>query len=136
MGSLGYAEAFAKYGARLKNVNWSVCAEGRDDSLVVSLWQHHFRKEGDALVCRDTMARWSGAGKNELRERLANAFRTKQKIRVVMAVTPHPELVDQGGDASDIPKTFHLREDLVGWVTELDGECFAIRFSRDDNRTG
>ena len=52
MASLGFAEAFAKYGARLKNVNWSVCALASDGSLAVSLWQHHIKKDGNALVCR------------------------------------------------------------------------------------
>ncbi len=30
MSDLGFAEAFAEYGARLKNVRWSVCAEAPD----------------------------------------------------------------------------------------------------------
>lgn len=130
MASLGFAEAFAKYGAKLKNVNWSVCAEAKDGSLAVSVWQHHITKEGDALVCRDTMERWSGQGKNELRERLQIAKQTNQPISLVIASTPHPERIDAGGDASKVPKTFAVRKDLVGQVVELEGERFSIRITK------
>ena len=130
MRDLGFAEAFAKYGAKLKNVNWSVCAMGRDGSLVVSLWQHHIKKEGDALVCRDSTARWSGPGRNEFKACLAEAMASSRAISLVMASTPHPELVDAGGDASKVPKTFSVREDLVGEVAEIDGDDFAIRFRK------
>lgn len=130
MSALGFAEAFAKYGAKLRNVNWSVCAEANDGSLAVSVWQHHIRKEGDALVCKDTMERWSGPGKNELRERLTLAMKTNQAISLVIATTTKPELVDAGGDASKIPKTFSIRQDLVGKVTLLDGEAYAISITK------
>ncbi len=125
MADLGFAEAFAKYGAKLKNVNWSVCAESPDGSLVVSLWSHHFKK---GMVYRDTTACWSGAGKNEFVKYLDAAYKTKQKVRLVIATTTHPELVESGADASKIPKTFTVREDLVGRVVEFDGERFAIEF--------
>lgn len=130
MSTLGYAEAFAKYGAKLKNVNWSVCAEAKDGSLAVSVWQHHIKKDGDTLVCRDTMERWSGPGKSELRERLAFAKRENQPISFVIATTPSPELVDAGGDASKISKTFSVRMDLVGKVVLLDGESFEITITQ------
>lgn len=130
MSALGFAEAFAKYGARLKNVNWSVCAEANDGSLAVSVWQHHIKKVGDYLVCKDTMQRWSGPGKNELRERLILAKVNNQDISLVIATTPKPELVDAGGDASKIPKTFSIRQDLVGKVTLLDGDLFAITITK------
>ena len=130
MSSLGFAEAFAKYGAKLKNVNWSVCAEAKDGSLVVSLWQHHIKKEGNALVCKDTMQRWSGPGKNELRECLTLAMKTNQAISLVIATTPTPELVDAGNDASKIQKSFSVRSDLIGKVTLLEHEAFAISITK------
>jgi len=37
--SLTYTEAFAKFGAKLNNQQWSVSAFGADGCLVVSLWQ-------------------------------------------------------------------------------------------------
>lgn len=44
MSRLGISEAFAKYGATLRNPQWSVSAWAPDGSLVVSLWDHHYRK--------------------------------------------------------------------------------------------
>ena len=44
MSRLGISEAFAKYGATLRNPQWSVSAWAREGSLVVSLWDHHYRK--------------------------------------------------------------------------------------------
>lgn len=130
MGALRFAEAFAKYGARLKNVNWSVCAAANDGSLAVSVWQHHIKKVGNFLVCKDTMERWSGPGKNELRARLIFAKENNQEVSLVIVTTSKPELVDAGGDASKIPKTFSIRPDLVDKVTLLDGELFAISITK------
>jgi hypothetical protein len=130
MSNLGFVQAFARYGATLKNPQWSVCAQASDGSLVVSLWQHHIHPDGDGLFCRDSLTRWSGAGRNELKESLAAAFKSNQSISIVIASTPTPELVEAGGDASKIKKSFNVREDLVGSVDEFDGETFVIRIER------
>ena len=134
MSTLGFAESFAKYGAKLRNVNWSVCAETPDGFLVVSFWSHHFKKAPDGtLVCEDTAARWSGPGRNEFCERFAKAFATKQPIRVIIATTSEPERVDAGEDASKLPKSFTVRKDLVGEVAKFDGENFEVRFKRSES---
>ena len=131
MATLGFAESFAKYGAKLRNVNWSVCAEAPDGSLVVSFWSHHFKKDADgSLICADTAARWFGPGRNEFCERFAKAFSAKQPIRVVIATTSEPERVDAGEDASKLPKTFTVRKDLVGEISKFDGENFEVKFKR------
>lgn len=130
MSNLGFVQAFARYGATLKNPQWSVCAQASDGSLVVSLWQHHIHPDGDGLVCRDSLIRWSGAGRNELKESLDVAFKSNQPISIVIASTPTPELVEEGGDASKIKKSFNVREDLVGRVVEFDGEIVVIRIER------
>lgn len=39
---MGIKECFARYGAKLKNVNWSVSAENLRGELVVSLWNQFF----------------------------------------------------------------------------------------------
>lgn len=129
MPDLGFAEAFAKYGAKLKNPNWSVCDQAADGSLAKSFWQHHITREGDGLVCRDRFERWSGPGRNELRRCLEQALTSHQPIRVVIAITPFPERVDAGGDASKIPKTFSVRQDLVGQVVAVDDEGFTVTFT-------
>src|SRR5690606_39769714 len=41
---IGIAEAFRRYGATLKNVNWSVSSWADENTLVVSLWDHHHLK--------------------------------------------------------------------------------------------
>jgi hypothetical protein len=130
--TLGFAEAFGKYGAKLKNVNWSVCAESPDGALVVSFWSHHFKKAPDgALICADTAARWFGPGKNEFCERFAKAYADNQPIRVVIATTTEPERVDAGEDASKLPKTFTVRQDLIGRIVKFDGENFEVKFQRN-----
>lgn len=131
MPSLGYAEAFAKYGAKLKNVQWSVCAETPDGALVVSLWSHHFEKPKDGwIVSRGSASRWSGPGNAEFRECVAKAFKTKQPIRVVITHTKHTAEVEAGADASTLPKDFSVREDWIGEVLEFDGNNYAFRFRR------
>ena len=131
MAKLGFAEAFAKYDAKLKNVNWSVCAEAPDGSLVVSLWQHHFGKATNgALVCKDTCGRWSGPGNNEFRAALAKAFASKQAVRAIIATSSNPQLIQSGVDTSTVPKKFDVRKDLVGEVIEFNGEAYAIRFTK------
>ena len=131
MPKLGYADAFAKYGATLKNVQWSVCAEAPDGSLVVSLWSHHFKKqEDDAIICKDSASRWSGPGNKEFRERVARAFETKQPVRVVIAHTVHTEEIESGMDASKLEKDFDVRPDWIGEVIEYDGDNYAFRFTR------
>jgi hypothetical protein len=44
MATKGISEAFARYEARLKNVNWSVSAWKAAGELVLSLWAHRYRK--------------------------------------------------------------------------------------------
>lgn len=132
MKKLGFAEAFGKYGAKLKNVNWSVCATAPDGSLVVSLWSHHFRRADDGtLICSDTTERWSGPGKNEFRAALISALANDQIVRLVIATASDPRMVEAGGDASKVQKEFSVRTDLIGRVIEYDGERYAIQFSRD-----
>jgi hypothetical protein len=105
MSDLGFAEAFAEYGAHLKNVQWSVCAEALDGSLVVSCWVHLFGMSHDGIIpYTDDLNRWQGNGNKELRERLAHAFASGQTIRVVFAKTDDIEAVNSGTDTSKIKK--------------------------------
>jgi len=129
MAKQGISDAFARYGARLKNVNWSVSAEAPDGSLVVSLWQHHFAKDPDgALVCRDSFSRWSGPGNSEFRARVSAAFASRQRVRLVIVKTPNASAVQAGADASKIKKNFFVREDLIGEVVAIDGDIYKFRF--------
>ena len=130
MARLGIKEAFAKYGAKLHNVQWSVSAWAPDGSLVVSQWAHHYRKGTvvGAVEYADSFARWSGPGNSEFRRNVARAFSERSKVRLVVASTLNAEYVEAGGDASKVKKDFDAKEDLIGEVAEIDGENYVFRF--------
>jgi hypothetical protein len=135
MAHLGLKDAFAKYGATLRNVQWSVSAWAPDGSLVLSLWAHHYRKGPDrSAEYSGRASRWSGPGNQEFRENLAIAFKEKSRVRLVISSTEETGHVESGGDASKVKKDFHVREDLVGEVVEYDGEQYVVRFT--PNRGG
>lgn len=131
--SLGFVEAFSKYGATLKNPMWAVSAIAGDGAIVISCWHHYFKKaEKGVLPYDDMLSRWNGnsLGNSLLRQHVTDAFEKKIPVRLVVAKTDHTDEVDHGHDASKVPKTFHIREDLVGTVTLFDGDRFVIEFKR------
>lgn len=127
---MGISEAFRKYGATLKNVNWSVSSWKDDETLVVSLWDHHRLKGHPAgiLAFGDRFDRWSGPGNSEFRANITRAFQIGATVRLVLARALEPDRVQRGEDGSKIPKTFGVRVDLFGRVTEIDGESYVIEF--------
>lgn len=129
---IGISEAFRKYGAKLKNVNWSVSSWANDHTLVVSLWRHHELKgkPSDVLAFGDRFDRWSGPGNSEFRANLARAFEIGASVRLVIARTIDSDHVQRGDDASKISKTFAVREDLIGIVTEIDADHYVIEFRK------
>jgi hypothetical protein len=131
MPKLTLTEAFARYDAVLRNVQWSVSAWNPKGQLVVSLWAHHYRKGpvGTAEYA-DRVDRWSGPGNSEFRKNIAQAFAAGSDVRLIVVSTPEARRVETGEDASHIPKDFDAREDLVGKVVLFDGENYVIRFSR------
>ena len=130
MSTIGLAEAFRKYDAVLRNVQWSVSAWAPDGSLVVSLWAHHYRAgPGKSAEYSDRVSRWSGPGNDEFRQSLAKAYELKSPIRLVIAQTEDTAHVESGADASKVKKSFHVREDLIGKVVEYDGDTYVMRFS-------
>ena len=129
MSDTGFAEAFGKYKAKLKNVQWSVSAVNDNGELVVSLWEHHRDKiHKDKLVFTDSFDRWTGPGNNEFRTNVSNALKSNQTIRLIIVATKDINSVQNGGDASLVKKTFRVRPDLIGKVTETDGEKYSITF--------
>lgn len=50
MKKMGITEAFRCFGAKLKNINWSVSAENENGELVVSLWKHNFIENLDKTI--------------------------------------------------------------------------------------
>ena len=128
MSQLTLTEAFAQYGATLRNVQWAV-SDIADGRLVVSLWAHKFRKAvGGVMPYEDQLSRWSGAGNNLFREHLEQAIRDQLPVRVVIVRAEDPEAVDRGVDASTVKKSFSVRPGLIGKVTIYDGDQFVIEF--------
>ena len=126
-------EAFAKYGATLKNVNWSVSAENDKGELVLSLWQQFFKAPvGNTIRYVDKVSRWSGNGNKEFRERLDKAHASSQPIRAVIARTNNEAAVASGQDASKLKNTFSVRENWLGKLALWDGDNFEIEFTKDD----
>ena len=132
------SDEFSKYGAKLRNVQWAVSAISKHEELVMSLWQHYFKKhEGSppSLRYTDTLSRWSGnkPGNNLCREHLLKAKSENLRIRLVIARTKETEAIDRGVDASKVKKTFGARMDLVGHLTSFEGDEFVIDFVRDES---
>jgi hypothetical protein len=79
----------------------------------------------------DRLSRWHGnqLGNDLLRKHLAQAFAGNYPVRYLSAHTDHPELVDQGHDASTVKKAFAVRPELVGHIISFDGDAFVIDFN-------
>lgn len=131
MGKLGIKDAFARYGASLRNVQWSVSAWAADGSLVVSLWQHHSRGGAPGtLEFGDKASRWAGPRNTEFRRNVQRAFESGATVRLVIARTEEVDRVQAGEDASKVKKVFFRREELTGRVAEWDGDNYVFRFSK------
>lgn len=132
MAGLSFSDAFAHYGAKLRNVQWSVCALSASGELVVSLWEELFDKQpiDGALYYRDCFSRWTGPGNNELRQAVAEAPSSGRRVRAVIAHSKQPGALASGMPGSQFKKTFSVRDDLVGAVQSIDADKFVFRFVR------
>jgi hypothetical protein len=127
-----FSGAFAKFGATLKNVQWSVSAIKGKNELVVSLWAHHRDSSvKDAIVFSDSFARWSGPGNNEFKVNVMRAHQENLPVRLIIASTEETHRVQNGEDASRVKKRFSPRDDLIGNVTEVEGDRYTIRFVKE-----
>lgn len=132
MSDIGFSEAFRKYGASLKNVNWSVSAINDKNELIVSLWEHHRDKtQKGKLVFTDTFTRWCGLGNKEFKKNVTDAFNSDQNVRLIIVATKDTCFVQNGNDSSKIRKTFKVRTDLIGRVTNICGEEYSISFKKE-----
>jgi hypothetical protein len=131
MSRLGLVESFAKYGATLRNPQWSVSAWTPSGELVVSLWQHHYRKgPAGSMEFIGSVDRWQGPGNTEFRENIAKALASGAPVRLVIASTLETAKVEAGDDASALRKDFDCRQELVGQVIEFDGHDYVFRFAK------
>lgn len=134
---MNYTEAFAKYGAKLANPQWSVSAMGADGNVVVCFWQDHLKRgdEKATLEYKDTLSSWLGnvPGRNELAVHLQTAKDRGLLLRLVLS---HPvsaadaQRVGKVSDESSINKVFSVREDIFGHIQSFDGDAVHIVFRR------
>jgi hypothetical protein len=137
MTNVGFVNSFKHFHAKLPNANWAVSAKLRNGAIVVSCWAHNFRKTQDGkLTYTDRLDHWSGniMGKNLLTEHLTWAFESKAPVHLVMATTKDRRLVDKG-TARDLTNTFNPRDDLVGVVSNFDGNTYIIKFDHAPAKT-
>ena len=88
MANLTFTEAFARYGAILRNRMWSVSAWTPQGELVVSQWAHHYRKGPEATAeYWGNTERWDGPGKNEFRVNLEKAKTQGSRVRLIIVST-------------------------------------------------
>jgi hypothetical protein len=132
MATLSYTDAFRCYGAKLANPQWAYSGLADDGAIVLSCWSHKLNLVDGVLHYKDRLSRWrpNPAGKNLLVEHLRLGHEEARSVRLIIATTTQPAVVDRGEDASTIPKTFHIRDDVVGKVTLFDGDNYALEFRR------
>ena len=129
-----FSEAFARYGAKLRNVQWSVSVV-HDDQLVMSCWQHKFMPIGKGEIAyEDRLSRFSGPGNTRLREHLELAVKDKLPVRAVIARSSKPDAVDAGEDASKYKSSYSTKENWIGEIAEFDGDLFRVVF-RDESKS-
>lgn len=125
-------EAFAEYGAKLRNPQWSMAAQALNGALVVSLYANWFRKgeQPRTLTYSDAFSNWKGneLGRNEFKRLLHDTAARNAPIYIVLA---HPDpsqahLVGAIQDESVIKKTFSIRQDWIGAVEHFDGDSYRI----------
>lgn len=128
-------EAFAFYGAKLKDQVSSVSAENEEGELVVSLWSHRMLpSDGKAIRFADRVSRWPGPGGAEFGERIGRAYETGQVLRLIIARTNDEEAVEAGKDASKLKNTFVVKPQWFGRVTHWDGDNYEVEFVEKKRR--
>ncbi|HEY6640602.1 hypothetical protein [Povalibacter sp.] len=132
MPKLSYTQAFHAFGAKLVNRMWAYSAVASDGSIVVSCWSHKLKLQDGVLTYTDRLSRWepNPPGKNLLIEHLTKARDESLPVRLVIATTDRPDVVDRGEVANTIAKTFHVKPEVVGKVVLFDGDNFSLEFSR------
>ena len=132
MSNLNLSEAFAQYGAKLVNPQWAVSDITEDGVLVMSCWFHYIKTFDGIWRYVDTLSRWNGntAGNNLCRQHVEDAFKNNRPVRIVIARTEETAAVDSGQDASKVKKEFYTKPEMIGRITNFDGDKFTIDFKR------
>lgn len=129
---MGISDEFKKFGAKQKNIQWSVSAFNDKDELVVSIWGYQpllvFNKESRIQIYKDKVSRWSGLGNQEFRKNIEIAYLKNLKVRPIITLSKNFEEILKGADGSQFKNTFNAKLNWVGIVKLWDGENFIIEF--------
>lgn len=71
-------------------------------------------------------------GNKFARQHLEQARDDDLPVRLVIARAEDTAPIDAGEDASNVRKSFGVRQDLVGRVSQFDGDEFELVFVRED----
>lgn len=93
--------------------------------------------EDGTIVHRDNLTRWNSkkttAGYKEAVRNITRAFKDQSPVRLVMVRATHEadaKAISNGASGHHMPKTFSVREDVIGVIESFDGDNFVIRYSR------
>jgi hypothetical protein len=111
---------------------WAYSAITADGAMVISCWSHKLKLKDGVLNYTDRLSRWrlNAPGKNLLVEHLTTARNQALPVRLVIATTNQPDVIDRGEEASSIHKTFHIKENVVGKVVVFDRDNFILEFRK------
>jgi len=132
MATLTYTAAFRAFGAKLTNPMRAYSAITQDGAMVLSCWSHKFKLNGSTLTYADRLSRWepNTPGKDLLTQHLTKAVAEALDVRLIVATTDEPDVIERGEAADKINKTFHVKPEVVGKVTLFDGDNFLIEFRK------
>jgi hypothetical protein len=120
------------HSARSSSTRVGVLGARYDGAIVLSCWSHKLKLRGGVLRYEDRLSRWepNTPGKNLLIQHLTKARDEALPIRLVVATTDQPDVVDRGEPADKIKKTFHIKPEVEGRVVLFDGDNFRLEFRR------
>lgn len=122
-------DAFAHFGANLRNTVWSCCALNQEGELVLSLWQPLFgAPSGGKIKYRGDMQVWTGPGRDEFTNAMDEAVENDRPLRCVLLHTTEPEKLKEKGSKLGVKKSYSVRPDWVGRILSWDGVIFELEF--------
>lgn len=123
MENLKLADAYARYGAKIPRGQPALSAIAADGAVVISCRSPKFaRTRRDVLRYEDSISTDESGARHKtlLGEHLVQARDSDLAVRLVIVTPPK-------GSA---PRMISVRPDLVGKVTEFDGDRFVVDFER------
>ncbi len=128
---LTLTDAFARFGAKPKNSLRSPSAIAQDGAMVLNCAPANFgRPARGVLRYEDRLSRETGnvPGNALLGQHLTLARDGALPVRLVIAHAPAASSTRTGNGKTS--NGFHVRPDLIGKVTEFDGDHFIVDFTR------